>query len=283
MLKPVLKKLLLNLSPQSYKKRTFRALASFSWNNVKEISLDPELLLLQHLLKDKSKVFFDIGANKGEFTFMAEKLVYKKNIYAFEPNPALFVILKAIFPGIHVHQLAISDQSGKAAFKVPLISNKSDDTLGTLRADHREKNETSAETFTVKTSTLDDFAEEHAFQRIDLLKIDVEGHETSVMKGAEKTINQFRPDLIVEIEERHHRDQNLGILLKPYFDMGYSACYFRFSELQLIEITNPMEVVQNLSQHGTRDYVNNFIFIHNKERFSSFINEVNQKAAKSLI
>lgn len=278
MLKPVLKKLLLNLAPRTYKKRVFRSLEAFSWSTLKKIHLDPELLLLPELLKDKDGFFFDIGANKGEFCYMAEKLVHKKNIHAFEPNPNLNRILKAVFPAIHVHALALSDKTGTAGFKVPLIGNKTDDTLGTLETGNREKNETAQQTFTVNTLSLDEFVKQHHIQRIDLLKIDVEGHETAVIKGASATIQKFRPSLIVEIEERHHRDQNMALLIKPYLDMGYNACYFSFSQLQLIEINNPNEVVQNLSEHGTRAYVNNFIFIHNKALFSSFIHEVNRKA-----
>ena len=281
MIKPALKKLLLNLSPESYKKRVFRSLESFSWKNVKEVYLDPELLLLQSLLKDKNDVFFDIGANKGEFCFVAEKLVDPANIYAFEPNPGLSSVLKAVFPAIHVHSIAISDKTGTSSFKVPSVHNQSDTTLGTLETNYKEENETSHQTFPVKTGTLDDFVKNNPIRRIDLIKIDVEGHEMAVIKGAGETISKFRPQLIVEIEERHHRDQSLAALIKPYFDMGYNACYFNFPGLNLIEINNPAEVVQNLSDHGTRSYVNNFIFIHNKERFSSFINEVNLMAGQA--
>ncbi|MFL5729333.1 MAG: FkbM family methyltransferase [Cytophagaceae bacterium] len=281
MLKPALKKILLNLSPAAYKAWVFRALASFSWKTIGQHHLDPELLLLEDLLKDKNAVFLDIGANKGEFCFIAEKLIAGRNIYAFEPNPQLNRILSAIFPAVHVSPFAISDQTGSSILKVPVIGKNTDDSLGTLEISHKEEKETAQQTFHVQTITLDDFVHEQKIDRIDLIKIDVEGHEMAVMKGAGKTINAFRPHLMVEIEERHHRDQSIATLLKPYFDMGYNACYFSFSQLRLVEISNPGQVVQNLSDHGSRAYVNNFIFIHNKARFSSFIHEVNEKAGRA--
>lgn len=279
MLKRLFKRTLIQILPNLYKAWSFRKLNSFSWKNVKELYLDPELLLLQNLLVNNEDVFFDIGANKGEFCFMAEKLISPENIYSFEPQPYLFVQLKRMFPQIRLFSIAISDKISSSSFKVPIIGTKADDTLGTLETDHIEKNETAHRLFLVQTTTLDAFVQKNNVKKITAIKIDVEGHETKVIAGAQQSIQQFKPHLMVEIEQRHHPNQSMASLLEPYLKMAYNACYFDFKQMQVVEITDVNQIVQNLSDWGTRNYINNFIFIHNKQTFLSFIQQVNEKTS----
>jgi FkbM family methyltransferase len=158
-------------------------------------------------------VFFDIGANKGEYVYYAERLINSKNIYLFEPEKRLNKQLNAIFKNCNVFDVALSDSTGTHQFKIPVINGVADNCLSSLEVNNKEDNETEAIVYEVKTNTLDNFTKEkNVFP--DLIKIDVEGHELSVLKGAEHYISTHHPTLIIEIEQRHHKTLILILFLK---------------------------------------------------------------------
>ena len=191
------------ISPSFYKKRYFKNLEELSADNFSEKNMEPELIWIKDYLP-KGSVFFDIGANVGTYIFRLEKRLSSQNIYAFEPNPKLYFRLKRIFPNIHVYRLALSDKNETAEFKIPVINGKTYDSRGTLHTDFLEKDEEKHFTEKVKVMKLDDWAGLENLKRLDFIKIDVEGNEMETLRGAEKTIKNFRPVLMVEMEQRHH-------------------------------------------------------------------------------
>ena len=183
-LRQLIKNILLSLAPSIIKKRVFAHYESLNWKSLSKSEFDAELLLLEYLVTPKS-VFFDIGANKGEYAYYAEKLIDPKNIYLFEPEKKLNHQLRSIFKDCNVIDLALSDTKGTHQFKIPVINGVADNCLSSLEVDNKEDNETEAIIYEVKTNTLDAFIEEKKLYP-DLIKIDVEGHELSVLKGGEK-------------------------------------------------------------------------------------------------
>ena len=73
-LRQFIKSILLSIFPSFIKKRVFAHYQTLKWENLSKVEFDAELLLLEFLL-NKDSVFFDIGANKGEYTYYAEKLI----------------------------------------------------------------------------------------------------------------------------------------------------------------------------------------------------------------
>jgi predicted RNA methylase len=77
-----------------YKRRKFNDLYLLNFSHLKKMQCDSELLFIKYLLKNKDDIFFDVGANTGEYTFQAERILKQKHIFSFEPNPKLYSALK---------------------------------------------------------------------------------------------------------------------------------------------------------------------------------------------
>lgn len=131
----------------------------------------------------------DIGANIG---FMTAYFGSKWNhVTSFEPTPSIFecLVKNCTRPNIDLKNLALSDQNKKVLFAVSGKSEVnqiiSDDKILTKHW----------KSIVVPAMTLDSLN----LNDIDVIKIDVEGHELSVVKGAEDTIKKFKPLIAIEI------------------------------------------------------------------------------------
>jgi FkbM family methyltransferase len=140
----------------------------------------------------------DIGANVGFYSLLMSRLVGDRGkVRAFEPNPRVYQRLlrnlslnnaKNVTP----HQLALSESEGEISLHLPPL-----DTHGL--ASLRNQGWKGGETVQVATRRLDDFL---SGERVDVIKVDVEGAELLVLKGAEKTITEQRPCLLLEFNPR---------------------------------------------------------------------------------
>ncbi|MBL7714972.1 MAG: FkbM family methyltransferase [Bdellovibrionales bacterium] len=169
---------------------------------------------LRNLLLKGGRTFVDIGSNVGIFSVLAAQTF--KKVHAFEPLPSVFETLqKNSKPqgNMSVHNVALSDQSGSVTFHFnPLGSGGS--SIEGVPAHHLEKTNKVARTFDVQARTLDSYLDE--IQDVDFIKIDVEGHETSALRGASKTIEKFRPALFVEIHDDHRFQEIKKLLPQGY-------------------------------------------------------------------
>ena len=92
---------------------------------------------------------------------------------------------------------------------------------------HNENKFDDFEVFNVECQKLDNF---NFSNKISFIKIDVEGHEMEVIKGAEKTIKNNKPILLVEIEEQYTK-KNINDTLRYINSLGYNSFYFNDSKL----------------------------------------------------
>ena len=188
-------------------------------------------------LSRKSDVILDIGANTGIFSVIAKAYNEKAEIYAFEPQPNIFKVLKKNNEinsfDIHCFQLALSDTAGEFPFY-----NTGDTTFewintthGSLNKNWRPKNQLS---ISVPVDRLDNFLDKNCSEKVDLIKIDVETFEFEVLQGYGEKLWLDRPIIILEIQNVEIGD-NLHNLFKSndYF-------YFWINENKGI---SPVEVL----------------------------------------
>jgi len=219
---------------------------------------EPELKLLP-LFTLKPGSVFDVGANIGEYTYVLGKTVGLENVYAIEPVPRLCSRLRALFPKAHVLEMALSDAAGTLALKTPIVRGSPLWTRSTLER-FIDDGETGAVLEQVPVVPLDSLCEQLQVRDVTCLKIDVEGHEENVIRGALGILRSCHPVLLVEIEQRHH--------LKPISELfswiqtqGYHGAFFDSQVMSLRSIEEfSVDRDQQLSNLGNGHYINNFLF-----------------------
>lgn len=153
--------------------------------------------LMLHLLRD-GRTFIDCGANVGYFSVQAGGLVGRDgNVIAIEANPVTYELLERNLKknefGIPIH-CALSSRPGEVELFVP----SDGDVYSSLRADGLVRNSVSYESIRVQSRTLDEVVESLGLERVDVIKIDVEGAELDVLYSAMNLLNRYRPVVIVE-------------------------------------------------------------------------------------
>jgi len=149
----------------------------------------------RRLLNAPRPVVFDVGANRGQSVERYLKVFPGAEIYAFEPGAAAYADLVARFASnqrVHPFRQALSDSAGEAAFHV----NSADYTSSLLAAaagvgafvDARLLAE--VERVRVQTTTLAAFSSEHSISGPDILKLDVQGAELLVLRGADPLLSR---------------------------------------------------------------------------------------------
>jgi FkbM family methyltransferase len=161
-----------------------------------------QLTLIENLL-DTHGVFIDAGANQGEFSIAAARIVPQGKVFAFEPVTRFREKLKENirlnnFENIHVIPVALGEQEGA----LPIYDNPEPFYDGT-------KHEGLPSLFVSKTRSfahevvpvrrLDDVLDELGILRVDVIKLDIEGAEWIALRGAVNTLARCRPTLILEI------------------------------------------------------------------------------------
>jgi FkbM family methyltransferase len=134
----------------------------------------------------------DIGAHKGKLLQHMVALAPDGIHHAFEALPHLANRLKEQFPGVHVHQLAVSDRSGHAEFQY--VENAP--AYSGLRRRIYDRPDPLITTIQVETQTLDEVIPPG--EAVALVKLDIEGGEYHALRGAMNTIQRWRPVIVFE-------------------------------------------------------------------------------------
>lgn len=215
-------------------------------------NFEPEYWLLPQLCR-RDMISLDIGGNRGWYAYYMARL--SRAVHVFEPNPVCFSQLaRSKTANMTVHEFALSDRDGKATMRF----DPSNTGIGTIeRANSLTKNAGIREVVEIEVpiKTLDSFG----FSDVGFIKIDVEGHEPAVLRGAQMLLAANRPALLVELEIRHNPNvfEEVWSLLDP---LGYRMQRCTIAGLQPVDRAN-VAMLQTGTPETNRDYIYNFVFL----------------------
>jgi FkbM family methyltransferase len=187
----------------------------------------PATQYMQQALKP-GMVAVDVGANIGYFSFLMAHLVGRQGrVHAFEPYPGYVDRMCASlavndFEQIELHQVALSDRWGTQTLYKGLASARM------CRWSHSDPAFNKVhDTVTIACMPFDDYARE-GLDRLDLIKIDVDGHEMKVLQGARGSIERYKPAVLIELYEEALRDAGSSVdEVLEFFD---NRAFVPFSE-----------------------------------------------------
>jgi FkbM family methyltransferase len=196
--------------------------SAFYWMGFHE--LNESRFLNRFLRKDMTLV--DIGANQGEFSLFAAKRLSHGSVYAFEPMNIFYQQLEENiklnnFSNIQTFHFGLSDRPAE----VPIYLGESGgagehEGLGTIF----QTQQRSRLVQNIRLEVFDEIAKQIPLNKIDFFKIDVEGAELMVLKGALNTLKKTRPVVMIEMNEDTYRSAGYsGEDIKQFFrDLNYS-------------------------------------------------------------
>jgi FkbM family methyltransferase len=150
--------------------------------------IEEEIIDCWMAFAEKATVIFDVGANAGIYSLAALVSQHKARVYAFEPTPEIAKRLRECAQlnnfgsNLLVYEVAASDRNGEARLhrcRGELGSNEGMNYIGKPDEPGGER---------VSIISLDQFCQTERIDHIDLLKLDVQGHEHSVLLGAKELI-----------------------------------------------------------------------------------------------
>jgi FkbM family methyltransferase len=170
--------------------------------------LPRESKLLVKFENKESLVIFDVGANIGEFSLACAEFFKESIIFAFEPDPKAMHCLQR---NVHTRKL----ENRIACFPIAL-SNSNEKKRFYIATDNADSSfvkptKTSSQYLELESMRLDDFLESADIKRVDLLKMDAEGHEPEVLSGFTKNIQNLGGVTVDVSPEREGEDTELEV------------------------------------------------------------------------
>lgn len=165
--------------------------------------------------------FIDVGANKGDFTLLAARLAGNSGtVISIEPAPENHSILQRSielndYTNIRVLQVALSDRDGTANLQI-----------GSTSGSHTLSPEFNGlRTVAVPTRTLDGVVAEQQLGSVDMIKIDVQGLELAVLRGASQTL-RANPGIILllDLPKQSEKRRAIGEYLAPFGFTYFPDC-----------------------------------------------------------
>lgn len=166
-------------------------------------------LCLNELSIKQDAVFFDVGANIGIFSLSYLKLYNHSQVFAFEPVPFIYDLLNEsiefnqdLNTRIKTFNFGFSDSEKNLQLSIPDVSQherydpNNDINCGLFSVHGKGKEKIDSHFI-----TLDFFVEKNGIERIDFIKVDVEGHEFPVLLGAKNTIQNLKPIIYMEFND----------------------------------------------------------------------------------
>lgn len=199
---------------------------SIFWTGFHELK---EFLFLNNFLKP-DMVFVDVGANMGEYTLFAAKRLTRGKVLAFEPFPKILTLLNENirlnnFSSIQVLPYGLSNKEGILPIH-ELDEMNGNEGLSTFYPGSQKIKIA----LNVPLKSFDEEFDSYQIDRIDFMKFDIEGGELPALRGAKKSIEKFRPWVMVEINEASFRAA--GYQPQDVYDFFNALSYLSYEVLK---------------------------------------------------
>ncbi|MDR2681742.1 MAG: FkbM family methyltransferase [Holosporaceae bacterium] len=204
----------------------------------------PNQTVVVNTLLQKGSIFIDAGANAGYATLLASQVVGKEGrIIALEPCQRDFerlvenIKINKLEGIILAYRYAVSQKKGRTNL---LVADEETSSLNTLGIEFSMKGVAKDHTEGVDTISIDELVAEEKITGVDVLNLDIEGSEFEALQGARKTIEKYRPALVVGLNSNALKasgsDQEaIGNLLKELKYRAYKIVESPAFALQEVE------------------------------------------------
>ena len=220
---------------------------------------DPKLIEITQKLFNADHCFMDIGANIGYYSVSISQFIRSKNsqgrVISFEPFEGNFKRLSRNIETNKLNYICSLNHIG--------LSNKSEESQITLREDFRHGSSTGNASIPtsnsmdegfklspIKLERLDDVWNKNYrdYGIIDFIKMDIEGHEDFCLEGGQKTINTFRPTILMEVNKPYYeaRGVSLDERFFPLIPENYKIFNQNGFKWNSIESLNECKVLDNV-------------------------------------
>jgi len=186
--------------------------------------------IIERIVK-KGDVVIDIGANIGYYTVLLSKIVGASGkVIAFEPTQHFLNVLRKNIAAnqienVEICALGLSNKSEKLKIDIGPSSATLHSPVGFDAIIANEK---------ISLTTLDTFVRQRVQEKIDFIKIDIDGHEPFFFEGAWETLERYSPIVIFEVSHLHYL--KAGIFAWDFYDILRSKGYKFYNEDNLSEI-----------------------------------------------
>ena len=173
-------------------------------------------------------VVFDVGAHAGQYTKLFAHLARRGRVYAIEPQSYARRILRTAIRfnrlrNVEILPLALGATPAAATLTIPVKASGSYGFGLAHLGPHTRAG--TAETETVKVTTLDALATTLGLTRLDFIKADIEGWEQAMVESGQTTLARFKPSLFIELNEEHLKRAggSVAALWQMLIELGYGA------------------------------------------------------------
>lgn len=191
---------------------------------LREVIADGMYFSFEDFVPLPGMVIADVGAQYGDYSLMCSRVFSAKKVLSFEPLPEVFSLFK--------EAIEINDIENVQPFNCAVSS---EDSTMKVYSDGNMARKNGAKEYQVKTMKLDSVIKE----KIDILKIDVEGFEVDVLNGAMEILDDYHPKIIVETHSNSLKKETIKLLSR----FGYSVIHKGSANYST---TMGMDMVRNL-------------------------------------
>lgn len=199
--------------------------------NIKDFSVwEPESTSVIKKLVKPGNILLDIGANIGYYTVIASKIVGETGkVLSFEPTKHFFDVLQNTveinkLKNVMLYDFGLSDENSESEISI----GENSATIHWIKNDGIP-----LDIEHIALKRLDDIISSLDINKIDFIKIDVDGHEPAFLEGAWKTLEKYKPTILMEISHRHYR--KAGYLAWDFYRKLREKGYRIYSEKDMSE------------------------------------------------